>query len=298
MEIGKSRAGPIDRGEWNCGLASSCTARARAETRSLPLTLANVASDFATAVSVARTTFKHNLARLSGSGVIGMYCPQCGTHSLEYSKFCHGCGATLPAAEVSALEGRQSSVATSSSPSSAESPSSTAAERMASRHRSNVRPWVRYWARMTDMYVFAILFGMIWEILAPGSLDATNEILFGVFVTLVWVPVESFFLAMWGATPARALLRMHVVRLESGNRMNYGQAFGRSANVWIRGIGVGIPLITLIRANYRLFNRGVSSWDEAANTAVLHEKIGFVRVFFATLIWVTVIGLIVIGSYQ
>ena len=79
-----------------------------------------------------------------------------------------------------------------------------------------------------------------------GSLDATSEMAFGVFVTLVWVPVESFFLAMWGATPARALLRMRVVLLDSGNRMTYGQAFGRSANVWVRGIGVGIPVITFI----------------------------------------------------
>ena len=43
-----------------------------------------------------------------------MYCPQCGTHSLEYSKFCHGCGAALPTREVTALEARQSGVAFSS----------------------------------------------------------------------------------------------------------------------------------------------------------------------------------------
>lgn len=154
---------------------------------------------------------------------------------------------------------------------------------------------------MTDLYVFAILFGMTWESLVPGSLDATTEPVFGVLVTLAWVPVESFFLAMWGATPARALLRMRVVLLDSGNRMNYSQAFGRSANVWVRGIGVGIPVVTMITmifANYRLYGHGVSSWDEAASTAVLHERIGLVRVFFAILIWMTVIGLIVIGSYE
>ena len=92
-----------------------------------------------TAVSVVRTTFKHNLARLSGSGVIGMYCPQCGTHSLEYSKFCHGCGAALPTGDVTALEARQSGVASSSG---AETPSSTAADRMASSGGSSVRPGV------------------------------------------------------------------------------------------------------------------------------------------------------------
>ena len=48
----------------------------------------------------------------------------------------------------------------------------------------------------------------------------------------------------FGATAGKALLRVKVTNPD-GRNLSYPQALSRSFNVWLRGLGIGIPLVSL-----------------------------------------------------
>ncbi|MBN2283176.1 MAG: RDD family protein [Deltaproteobacteria bacterium] len=141
------------------------------------------------------------------------------------------------------------------------------------------RPWVRYWARMMDLILFALIFGILVGIFCPSALMMNDNVL-GVLILFLFVFVEPILLSSWGATPGKALLRV-TLRTNSGGKLSYVEALGRSFNVWVRGLGLGLPLIslvTLIVAYNRLSKNGITSWDRKGGFSVTHEKIGALRV--------------------
>lgn len=155
---------------------------------------------------------------------------------------------------------------------------------------SQVRPWIRYWARLIDFFLFGICAGIV----APVLLT-TNELLLGVVLGFLWCFVEPVFLSAWGATPGKALLRV-AVRRSDGQRLDYNTALSRSFDVWIRGLGIGIPLLTLftnIAGYFTLTERGITSWDASRNLRVVHETIGPVRASVAV---VLLIGFVLVMS--
>ena len=156
---------------------------------------------------------------------------------------------------------------------------------------SQVRPWVRYWARLIDIFLFCLCAGFVIGIVAPQLLT-TNDLLMGVLFTFAWCFVEPIFLSSWGATPGKALLRVSV-RNSDGSLLDYGSALSRSFDVWFRGLGIGIPLVTLfthLAAYNTLTKNGITSWDSSRNLRVVHDTIGSVRVFVAVVFVVLFVG--------
>lgn len=149
---------------------------------------------------------------------------------------------------------------------------------------SEVRPWVRYWARMFDIYIFCLLVGIIFVIVAPNSASQkSNDVALGMIILFVWIFVESLLLATFGTTPGKWLFKTKI-SLNSGARMSYSQALARSIKVWWRGLGIGFPiaaLITTIIAYGRLTRNGITSWDNEEGFSVSHETIGIPRILSA-----------------
>jgi serine/threonine protein kinase len=142
-----------------------------------------------------------------------------------------------------------------------------------------VRPWVRLWARTIDVFLFAIIAGFIFGIVAPGML-AMPELALGIMFTFGYNFVEPVMLSAWGTTPGKALLRV-AVRKSDGSKLNYSEGLNRVFKVWLRGMGLGIPIASLfthLTAYNKLIKSGITSWDQEGGIQVIHQKIGFLRV--------------------
>ncbi|HJM50598.1 MAG TPA: RDD family protein [Alphaproteobacteria bacterium] len=56
--------------------------------------------------------------------------------------------------------------------------------------------------------------------------------------------VVGLLLAAWGTTPGKWLLNMAVER-QDGTAIDFGSALRRSFAVWLRGLGGGLPVVSL-----------------------------------------------------
>jgi hypothetical protein len=81
---------------------------------------------------------------------------------------------------------------------------------------------------------------------------------------------------------------------ESGERLGLAIALKRSFSVWIRGWGLGIPIVslfTLIAAYTTLKRNGVTSWDRDFNCVVSHDEFSYLRLFLLILMWTALLSL-------
>ncbi len=149
---------------------------------------------------------------------------------------------------------------------------------------AQVRPWVRYFARMIDITV-----GQTFIFMTSGNPDLLHNLptmpkhvmyfLFG------WVLMETCLMSTWGTTPGKWLLKIQVTDAQGG-KLEMTQAFRRSLQVWIRGMGMGIPilsLVTLMMSHGRLVQDGSTRWDQLGNCKVVHGRFTFRRLALAGL---------------
>lgn len=105
-------------------------------------------------------------------------------------------------------------------------------------------------------------------------------------------------LSSWGTTPGKALLRV-AVRKSDGSKLNYSEGLNRVFKVWLRGMGLGIPLFTLfaqLNAYNKLTKNGITSWDQEGGIQVMHQKVGFMRVLVALALFFVFVMFMVAGQ--
>lgn len=161
---------------------------------------------------------------------------------------------------------------------------------------TEVHPWRRYFARIFDFMIVMPLWLIILVSFSPKTplvftMFNLNEFWFGVISIFLYVVfVEPAMLSAFGTTPGKALLKISVVDY-SGNKISYGTAMKRNLQLWIRGLGIGFPIITavtmLISYN-RLNNLGITDWDEKYNIKILHGEIGFFGYLLFAIIFFTI----------
>ena len=162
-----------------------------------------------------------------------------------------------------------------------------------------VRPWVRYWARMFDIYLTGLVLGVVLGIFSPHVLNVPGStILLGLAILLMWVFIESLLLSSLGVTPGKWLLNIRLVP-PSGERASFTTALSRSVKVWWRGLGVGLPIIsivTLVIARADLKETGSTTWDKDTGFAVVHGRIGLLRAMVVVVSFCLFIALVIVGS--
>ena len=164
---------------------------------------------------------------------------------------------------------------------------------------SQVQPWVRYFARFIDYVFFGVFGGCVAGALFP-SIFELPQFVFTVALVFVYTAFEGTMLAALGTTPGKALLRTRV-RRKDGSRLDFGEGFSRSFDVCVRGVGLGIPLITLftqVVAYQKLRKQGETSWDASGGYVVQHARIGPLNYIGVGLVVAAIIGLLVAGSMQ
>ena len=198
-------------------------------------------------------------------------CPHCHKELPEDAMFCGHCGKECQPKKVEKSEAPELSSESQQQPVEA---------------TVGVHPWYRFWARHVDYLIFGVVLAIVFAFVYPQALSIP-EAGFGLLTVFLWVFVEAFFLCTWGTTPGKWLCSTYV-RDQKGNKLTYSVALGRSFNVWIRGVGFGLPLVVLITqlvAHNKLTSKGITTWDEEGNFKVGHTKINVFKVIFVVLIY-------------
>jgi uncharacterized RDD family membrane protein YckC len=149
---------------------------------------------------------------------------------------------------------------------------------------ADVRPWTRLFARSIDIILFGIVLRLISAIFVPSLLHMHDTIISFVLFFL-YVFVEPFLISKWGFTPGKWLLMVRVRNLD-GSTPSYTVALERSFNVWIKGLGAGIPLISVFTQTFSYFDlkkKGVTSWDKD-RFSVTHGKIAELKIHIVVII--------------
>lgn len=136
-------------------------------------------------------------------------------------------------------------------------------------------PWRRYFARRIDYLIWSLSVGLLLGLTGrmPENESRSLDLLFEIILVLTWIPVEAAFLAFAGGTPGKLLFGI-TVRTATGERLGWVSAFLRSLWVAIAGVGLGIPLLTLIgswRGWRSLSDAGITVWDQPEGNVVTHR---------------------------
>jgi hypothetical protein len=140
---------------------------------------------------------------------------------------------------------------------------------------SCVNPWIRFLARFLDYAIFLSLFRLRFDSLVPLQF-------------FIWIPLEALLLSTWGTTPGKWFFK---IKLSQGRlvKLKFPVALRRSFNVWLRGLGLMIPLINglcLLVAYYRLKTFRFTTWDRDEGITVFHKPVGQWRLVISVLITV------------
>src|SRR5262249_27836304 len=160
-----------------------------------------------------------------------------------------------------------------------------------------VYPWRRFFARMFDLYTFFIAFFIFLGIAFPELfLEAGDskgrDLLYTIIGVGAFAVFEGFCVSIFGSTPGKSLFGMRV-RTSDDGKLGLSDSFKRSFLVWIKGLGLGIPivgLITLIVGYTTLTGQGQASWDRDLGCRVVTRPLSTIR-------WiVVVVALLVLTS--
>lgn len=143
------------------------------------------------------------------------------------------------------------------------------------------QPWLRFWARILDYLWFIGIIAILVQIFLPAGAEkwiiqaAQNYIPLDSAIILCFVPIEALLLSRYGTTPGRALLRLQVRLRETGSLPSFRQALGRSFYVFVLGVALWLPLVSLLAMTWwriHLLRKGSTPWDDRWGTRVEHGE--------------------------
>jgi len=134
-----------------------------------------------------------------------------------------------------------------------------------------IAPWRRYFARLFDLTLLGsiawMLIGYVWYSLSPLDADEwfnnLNPLVDMVLSVFSGCFVSGIALGVFGTTPGKLIFGIRV-RTMAGGRLSVFDAIQRDMMVYLKGLALGIPLISLITivvAYVTLKRQNEMSWD-------------------------------------
>ncbi|HEY4255398.1 MAG TPA: RDD family protein [Chlamydiales bacterium] len=139
-------------------------------------------------------------------------------------------------------------------------------------HTTRMDPWIRFWGRLFD---YALFCSGLWTLRVATGVNLSISEMWVPSEYLLWIPIETILLATFGTTPGKWLLNTEIVQGRR-RRLEWSVALKRSFSVWLKGIGLGIPVINaicLLVSYQQLIIRKISSWDIPDHIQITHRNI-------------------------
>ena len=164
-------------------------------------------------------------------------------------------------------------------------------------------PWRRYFARMLDTLANGcIVIFVVAMILAIAhyptyeKFQAALDNKFGatIVTSLAAMSLNALLIGLTGGSLGKWLFGVRVLRID-GSTIGFKAALKREVLVWVRGMGVGFPIVslfTLVTAFNTLRKAGRSSWDSEMALKVVHRPNGAGQVIGIIVGFATFIGLL------
>jgi len=153
-------------------------------------------------------------------------------------------------------------------------------------------PWRRYFARSLDLAFLALpcllvllyLLGVGLALTVPDralqvarSLDEEwiPFLAYSLFVPAT-IPVLALMVGLTGGSIGKWVFGIKVLR-EDGRPLGFRRALVRELDVWVRGYGVVVPLVSIITmpmSYFRLTEKGKTVWDARQRNLILHRPWG------------------------
>lgn len=150
---------------------------------------------------------------------------------------------------------------------------------------TRVNPPIRFLARFFDYALFLLVLLLIRNTAGARFPESLFEYMIP-FEYFAWIPLEVALLTSLGTTPGKFLLRTKITHGRKP-RFDFVTALRRSFNVWLRGLGMGIPIVNvlcMLVASSKLRMLGMTSWDREDNISVTHQPVTQARVILASFI--------------
>jgi hypothetical protein len=157
-------------------------------------------------------------------------------------------------------------------------------------------PWRRYFARMFDTVVLGAVIWFVLGFVFAASSTRLYEAFFGVhglakstlvstvLTFLLIAPVEALMIGVSGTTIGKWIFGVRVTRPD-GRAIGLLGAGRREASVLLGGLGLGIPLVSLVTmiVGYRtLADTGSASWDSGEPWVVTYREPGTLQMVLFT----------------
>lgn len=159
------------------------------------------------------------------------------------------------------------------------------------------RPWLRYWARWVDTFLVVLTFGLTGGIFGL-NVAKWNNYAIGWIGMLLWIPFEAAFLSSSGTTPGKWLFNIRLSDI-CGGRLPFSICLGRAFAVFVKGQGLGIPIVALfttISAYSMLNSQGRTSWDAQYGVLVKHGDVGLGRIVGIIVTFIVILTLVGLGN--
>ncbi len=163
-----------------------------------------------------------------------------------------------------------------------------------------IRPWVRFWARHFDYLLLSIPLIIVLDLALPiwRATFFFQMLWVWPLLSFIWIFIETWTIEHFHTTPGKWMLRVHVAGADT-----YPSALKRGLSVWVKGMGCGIPFVSIIVqiiSYFYLKQHKVTRWDEAAKTRTEHARIGRGRVALFVLFFIVldVLGPAISGQFS
>jgi uncharacterized RDD family membrane protein YckC len=159
-----------------------------------------------------------------------------------------------------------------------------------------IRPWKRFIARMIDYVIYIFSLMLIHDFVNIYIMHIKLKLPALIFYASLWlwIFIEAILLSVFGTTPGKWLLNIFIKDVNN-DRMRFDNALIRSLNVFIKGFGMGIPIINffaIIISYNHLLRDGKSSWDIEDGNILIFKEVGLVRSAFIAIMVLVLISLL------
>ena len=161
--------------------------------------------------------------------------------------------------------------------------------------------WPRFFARVFDIWLESVILGFLIGLfltkLFPMVLvfvqTTLGAIVFNILILPLALVLDAIMATLFGNTLGKVMLGLKV-RNARGERLNFNHYVRRNFGVWIRGLGLGIPIVNIvvmiIQAD-RVNDGKPTSYDETPGFRVVSKRIGWFRMA----LMVSVVGVLFVS---